>query len=36
MSKETTTCPFCFNKVPWGATVCRGCNAVLKYGASEK
>ncbi len=36
MSEETTTCRFCFSKVPWGATVCLGCHAVLKYGASDK
>ncbi|WP_199540427.1 hypothetical protein [Paraburkholderia kururiensis] len=27
------TCPHCRNLVPRGATVCRGCQAELKYGA---
>lgn len=36
MTKENTTCPFCYATAPWGATVCRGCHAVLEYGASSK
>lgn len=28
-------CPHCRNKVPRGATVCRGCHAELKYGPSN-
>jgi hypothetical protein len=25
-------CPHCFNQVPWGAKVCRGCQAEVEYG----
>lgn len=35
-NERTVTCPFCYNHVPWGAGVCRGCHAVLSYGASNK
>lgn len=27
--QKTTICPFCFAHVVWGASVCRGCHAVL-------
>lgn len=30
------TCPHCLNHVPYGAKVCRGCQAELKYGPSVK
>lgn len=26
------TCPHCRGSVPWGATVCRGCQAEIEYG----
>ena len=29
---RTVTCPHCLNNVPWGARVCRGCNAEITYG----
>ena len=29
---EDLTCPFCHHKVPYGATVCQGCQAVVEYG----
>ena len=28
------TCPHCLGSVPRGATVCRGCQAEIEYGAS--
>jgi hypothetical protein len=34
--QKTIICPFCFAHVVWGASVCRGCHAVLVYGASRK
>ena len=30
---ESVKCPHCHNTVPWGARVCRGCQAELDYGA---
>ncbi|BBH46896.1 hypothetical protein KU43P_33730 [Pseudomonas sp. KU43P] len=29
---STVTCPHCMNAVPWGASVCRGCQAEISYG----
>lgn len=26
------TCPHCYTKVPYGASVCRGCWAEIEYG----
>ena len=26
------TCPHCFGEVPYGAKVCRGCQAEIEYG----
>ena len=31
-SNNTITCPHCINEVPWGAQVCRGCHAEIRYG----
>lgn len=31
-SNHTVTCPHCMNHVPWGAHVCRGCQAEIHYG----
>lgn len=28
---KNVTCPFCKTLVPRGATVCKGCNAVVEY-----
>jgi hypothetical protein len=30
------TCPHCHNNVPNGASVCRGCQAEVEYGAPGK
>jgi hypothetical protein len=29
------TCPHCFGEVPYGAKVCRGCQAEIEYGIPE-
>jgi hypothetical protein len=26
------TCPHCYNEIPYGATVCCGCQAEVRYG----
>ncbi len=31
-TNSTITCPHCMNNVPWGARVCRGCQAEISYG----
>lgn len=31
-ANHTVTCPHCMNEVPWGAHVCRGCQAEIEYG----
>lgn len=31
-SNHTVTCPHCVTEVPWGARVCRGCQAEIEYG----
>lgn len=31
-TNHTVTCPHCMNEVPWGAHVCRGCQAEVRYG----
>lgn len=31
-NNHTVTCPHCMNDVPWGAQVCRGCHAEIRYG----
>jgi hypothetical protein len=32
VSNHIVTCPHCMNQVPWGAHVCRGCQAEIQYG----
>ncbi|WP_460124291.1 hypothetical protein [Pseudomonas sp. S2_C03] len=34
-SNHTVTCPHCMNEVPWGAHVCRGCQAEVRYGTPQ-
>ncbi len=33
MKDLNLTCPHCYGNVPYGAKVCRGCQAEIEYGA---
>ena len=37
MPKEDLVCPYCgFDRIPNGSVVCRGCNAEIIYGSTDK